>query len=341
VDPSLITEGQTFARKHFFSVFFAHFVSLVILLSYTPVQTLLLKTGRSDPMHKSRRRYLSTMLHVKLWYEADIISPEGLAYRDIQRIGRIHARFQKICHYSESTQTSQLASCVKGSDRDSTEILDLIREDCKLCRNNCNNNNNEEVQVPSLDWVTATINPISQLDMIVTQFCFMGLIFLLPEKFGICPEDSRGKGMKGFVHLWALIGSLLGIDDEYNICLEKNFSRRKEILASVLIPEFLNSKPLETFRLWEALVSGVASYIIFIRLKAVLLFIIKDVLELQKGRLIKCKMYRSMTHYETVCYILMWICFSIGMKCTIFAAFLNTGLEFGIFLASWRFGVKV
>jgi len=40
---------------------------------------------------------------------------------------------------------------------------------------------------------------------------------LYPEKLGAF--DATNKELEGLVHLWAVLGHLLGIKDEYNICL--------------------------------------------------------------------------------------------------------------------------
>lgn len=53
--------------------------------------------------------------------------------------------------------------------------------------------------------------------MALTQFGFMGYAIVRPEMLGINGADEKGR--EGFVHVWAVIGSLLGIKDEFNICL--------------------------------------------------------------------------------------------------------------------------
>lgn len=56
---------------------------------------------------------------------------------------------------------------------------------------------------------------LSQYDMLVTQFGFIGLVLLFPQKYGI---KWRDHDLNCFLHLWRLIAYLLGIDDKYNIC---------------------------------------------------------------------------------------------------------------------------
>ena len=56
---------------------------------------------------------------------------------------------------------------------------------------------------------------ISQYDMLVTQFGFIGLVILFPERYGI---KWRQHDLNCFLHLWRLIVHLLGVDEKYNLC---------------------------------------------------------------------------------------------------------------------------
>jgi len=60
----------------------------------------------------------------------------------------------------------------------------------------------------------AGFGPISQLDMVLTQFGFMGFGLLVPEKLGlsVSPEEQEG-----FIHFWRTVGHLLGIEDRSGI----------------------------------------------------------------------------------------------------------------------------
>ena len=52
--------------------------------------------------------------------------------------------------------------------------------------------------------------------MVITQFAFMGLALMHPDKFGMARATDRQ--LEGFVHLWRCLGWILGIDDRYNFC---------------------------------------------------------------------------------------------------------------------------
>ncbi|XP_054264017.1 uncharacterized protein LOC128987248 [Macrosteles quadrilineatus] len=56
---------------------------------------------------------------------------------------------------------------------------------------------------------------ISQRDMALTQFGFMGFALLRSKELGLSGSDAD---LEGFVHFWRTIGYLLGIKDKYNLC---------------------------------------------------------------------------------------------------------------------------
>lgn len=78
----------------------------------------------------------------------------------------------------------------------------------------------------------AGVHKPTQLDMALAQFGFIGYTLVSDEYLGIktTPEE-----MEGVVHLWRIIGSMLGMDDKfvqlfiiyYLQCSNKNVSNGK------------------------------------------------------------------------------------------------------------------
>lgn len=58
---------------------------------------------------------------------------------------------------------------------------------------------------------------ISQTAMSMTKFGFMGYALIRPHLLGI--RESCREDREAFIFLWAVIGSMLGIKDEFNMCL--------------------------------------------------------------------------------------------------------------------------
>lgn len=59
-----------------------------------------------------------------------------------------------------------------------------------------------------------------------TQFSFLGLLLLYPEKFGM--RGATREELEGFVHVWRCLGWLLGIDDRFNFCRFEDFAEMRQ-----------------------------------------------------------------------------------------------------------------
>jgi ER-bound oxygenase mpaB/B'/Rubber oxygenase, catalytic domain len=80
---------------------------------------------------------------------------------------------------------------------------------------------------------------ISQKDMSITLFTFMGFHLLMPEKFGIVGTREQ---FEAFNHFWRVIGHMLGTDDKYTCCadsLDETLRRLESIKEDILIPSLL------------------------------------------------------------------------------------------------------
>nr|XP_027204257.1 uncharacterized protein LOC113797982 [Dermatophagoides pteronyssinus] len=64
--------------------------------------------------------------------------------------------------------------------------------------------------------VNKDIMEISCADMTITQWAFIGLLVLYPEKVGF---STKREDIELVIHFWAVIGYMLGIEDEYNLCI--------------------------------------------------------------------------------------------------------------------------
>lgn len=58
---------------------------------------------------------------------------------------------------------------------------------------------------------------IPQCAMAMTKFGFMGYALVRPHMLGIRYDNKDDR--EAYVHLWAVFGHLLGIKDEFNMCL--------------------------------------------------------------------------------------------------------------------------
>ncbi|XP_044746598.1 uncharacterized protein LOC123308123 [Coccinella septempunctata] len=102
--------------------------------------------------------------------------------------------------------------------------------------------------------------PITQKDMVLTQFGFMGFCIARTEFIGI--HGARKEDLEGFVHFWKVIGSIMGIQDRFNLSrdsLEETREICEELINRVFRPfvekrdpDFLEMTSYLTDGLWYA-----------------------------------------------------------------------------------------
>lgn len=81
-------------------------------------------------------------------------------------------------------------------------------------------------------------SPMSQFDMVVTQWAFVGPVLLFPQKLGM--GQLKDEELQALSHLMYHVGQALGVDDDLNLCSHKRVSNTKqycqEILDLVIVP---------------------------------------------------------------------------------------------------------
>lgn len=58
----------------------------------------------------------------------------------------------------------------------------------------------------------AGLQRISQLDMALTQFGFMGFTLLSGDYLGV---NNNSEELEGLIHFWRVVGSMLGMEDKF------------------------------------------------------------------------------------------------------------------------------
>ncbi|XP_032687045.1 uncharacterized protein LOC116851587 [Odontomachus brunneus] len=95
---------------------------------------------------------------------------------------------------------------------------------------------------------------IYQRDMVLTQVCAIGYIFVMPEVFGLRIKPEEEKAM---LHFWRVMGHMLEIPDRINVC-RKNVAETRELLVMLIdkFSEYLNNPQPEYNELTNALLDG-------------------------------------------------------------------------------------
>lgn len=87
------------------------------------------------------------------------------------------------------------------------------------------------------------IGMVTQKDMALTQFAFVGMQLLDPVLLGI---KGSQEDFECLSHYWRTLGFLLGIEDRFNICsetLDETLGRLKAVREDILRISFVDLKP--------------------------------------------------------------------------------------------------
>lgn len=207
LDRQLFNRGRDFYHRYLFCMSFSEVLALVFMLSMMRALRPLMYTGRSDSPRKALRRYFSTFQHVTAWHEGDVWDPADHAHKDLLSVRAIHNRLSGVFNSSkEHDRVWNTKIQDKGHEEPACPFYHTIREDLK-------DQAGDGLPLEGPD------NPpffISQWDMSLTQYQFMGLVVAHPHKMGA--GAATDEDLEGLVHFWRGLGWLLGVDDKYNFC---------------------------------------------------------------------------------------------------------------------------
>ncbi|XP_042891309.1 uncharacterized protein LOC122265903 isoform X1 [Penaeus japonicus] len=207
LDRDLFNRGRDFYYRYLFCMSFSEVLALVFMLSMTRALRPLMYTGRSDSPRKALRRYFSTFQHVTAWHEGDVWDPSDPAQKDLLSVRALHNRLSAVFNSSkEHDKVWNTTIQEKGHQEPTCPFYHTIREDLKG-------------QAGDGLLLEGPDNPpffISQWDMSLTQYQFMGLVVAHPHKMGA--GAATDEDLEGLIHFWRGLGWLLGIQDKYNFC---------------------------------------------------------------------------------------------------------------------------
>lgn len=195
----LVSSGQEYFHNNMFNMFVAKLSGLLALLAAPSIIRVLHKTDKSSKPATAYKRYLSTIMHMVLWYQSDLRNPNSKGRQSVATVRGLHSA------------ASRLAG------------------------------------------------PITQKDLALTQFGFVGFAILSAKKLGL-PYDQTG-----LVHFWRVIGHLMGTQDRFNLFrgnLRCTIAACEELAKEFFCPNLDN--PPENFeKMSEALLEGMWPLIVF------------------------------------------------------------------------------
>jgi hypothetical protein len=127
-----------------------------------------------------------------------------------------------------------------------------------------------------------TSKGITQFDMTTALYAFSTLLVMFPRELGVDPNDI--KGIQGFIHLWAVIGSMMGVHDKYNTALHANDTlSRERILKDITLAsiKYMNKQCITI----PSTIASVGNFLP-IRVNALIYFFIHGVFKLESPKLL-------------------------------------------------------
>lgn len=198
LNESLLENVKSVHSNHFMAINFAHLTGLLLLVRVDSIHRTLKATGESINCAKLFRRYYDTMIHVKKWYEGDLLKSGDAAQRSLQIVRGMHnkvsAKFNDNHQSDDDSNNNQVQLTCPFNRRISTSQSEL----------NANN-------------IDQDFKHISQYDLMITQFAFIGFIVTHPRKVGLLDNFNRND-LESLLHFWRLIGHYLGASGPYNLC---------------------------------------------------------------------------------------------------------------------------
>ncbi|RXG52507.1 hypothetical protein Avbf_15032 [Armadillidium vulgare] len=201
----LFEKGRKFCKKYFVCIMFSELLGLIIGSCFKRLVLPTIFTKYSNTPNKALRRYVSTVNRITKWFEEDVWDPKSRGHEDIMNVRMIHLK---------------VSEQIKKAPTDVSLIYEKLECDFDL---QCPFNSFYKNETKSIKRVKFNLDDskepaeyLSQFDMALTQYCFIGLIITHPEKLGLWWTSDME--MESFIHFWRGIGWLLGIEDDYNLC---------------------------------------------------------------------------------------------------------------------------
>ena len=254
IDYKLIEEGREFIRRNSFAISLAHVGALLFSFTFKCISAVLLRTGAFGvrDSKKSMLRHLETFSYVENWYEADFLDNTSEAFKGIQVVRKLHINALKRC------QKTPLRLVEDSPEKEEKlQIIDAINKDLDACTD-CDTSDSPKHLF--------TYNPklfFNQFDMVMTQFGFFSLVYLFPSSLGI--RDTRG--IEGFVHIWAVIGRMLGLQDQFNLALHPNRELHLKVFHKIGLAN-LKDMDLTILTLQQTYIDALSRMKLFTTLKA-------------------------------------------------------------------------
>lgn len=267
---TLFQLGQKFARDNGGHLLLSHIYGLFCVNLFLDSYEILLFHGGFDSPEGSSRRYIGIANEIFSWYRnSEPVQDFPSFMRVAKRIRNVRRTHRNVTLTAERFLQSERISppLLNPSTFKSRSINEKLWKAFKIDVAN-SNIPFENRRFPIEYYLTEEERrPINQFIQTITQFGFVGFPVLFPERVGL--TNVTDEEMFGFNHLWAVIGYLVGIRDEFNISLQPDLYTARtyfrdifetfiqpaffqvDFYSKILIDSLLEVKNILTNKLWS------------------------------------------------------------------------------------------
>jgi len=110
---------------------------------------------------------------------------------------------------------------------DYSVLVQMIKEDLKYV-------DTSEYPSDLISWHPAKY--FTQFDVALVQFGMFAPFLLYPNKLGLYTTFEDDEGLRGYFHMWAVIGRMIGLEDRFNLALYPDRNLYMDIVTKLGLP---------------------------------------------------------------------------------------------------------
>jgi len=238
--------GQQFFSQHYGKIGLDEAFTLVGLLAIPQMTDVLLFTASNDCPMQADKRYPTTTSNIILWGQATIDVPGNpcAIVTSIKNVRDVHTHAGERVRRVTGAQGSLGNEARFSSSPISDSFWDAFHADLG------NAFSPEALEYPSC--YTAALQsyvPLNQFQYAMTQWSFNAMLSLSLDR-ALLP-DATQSDVEAFNHFWAVVGHMMGIDDQYNIALQPDAlglqNMTQTLLTSFVIPSLFKINHLSKY----------------------------------------------------------------------------------------------
>ncbi|KAF2355327.1 protein of unknown function DUF2236 [Trinorchestia longiramus] len=198
-DERKFLRGKKFFRENLISVFLSDVMYMFMVFSYPTILKVFISTEKSSCPTTALRRYVPTLRVIMSWFQGDIWDPNDPACKSLLYVMKTHKHIYKVTNFNK---------------KEGIDAIEIPKPPIEERSNVYWNVKSSERSLS--DDVSNNCTYVSQWDLMVVQHAMIGGPVAHPEAFGAWDVDEED--IEGYIHCWRVLGHLMGIGEEFNLC---------------------------------------------------------------------------------------------------------------------------